>query len=354
MQSLKDKLQNYLTKKWPEAQSVVIENLADLPGGWSKRTWSFDAIVDRDNVKTVYPLILRQDTPKAAAIMLTDRENEHIIITRVREHTTVPVPRSYFVEMDATVFGEPAMIIERLIGNSQPVTLFQKPELQEEARNTAKHYCEQLAALHLSRQEALNSDNRFNDPRNLGINVSSWDSYIDSSIEHFISEYPKFAYDPFPIYYDAILHLRRNKPRPLPLVLLHGEVNPNNAIYKDGKVLGLIDWELAHIGDPREDVAWFQQVDFLAGTKFFESVDFPGGFLGYYNHLTGFNISIPELLYFNLFASAANMAQLMAPSRRRLEGQHREIFHYYAMEQIIPAFFVGMGKLLGYSLPTPA
>ncbi|HET9493801.1 MAG TPA: phosphotransferase [Chloroflexia bacterium] len=38
-------------------------------------------------------------------------------------------------------------------------------------------------------------------------------------------------------------------------VLLHGDYWPGNTLWKDGKLVGLIDWEDARVGDPLEDFA---------------------------------------------------------------------------------------------------
>lgn len=41
-----------------------------------------------------------------------------------------------------------------------------------------------------------------------------------------------------------------------PTVLLQGDTGPGNLMYEDGKVSAIIDWELAHFGDPMDDIAW--------------------------------------------------------------------------------------------------
>ena len=66
---------------------------------------------------------------------------------------------------------------------------------------------------------------------------------------------------------DLFLTLRRNKPRPLPLVLVHGDFNPANFLYEGGRVTALIDWENSRIGDPREDLGWMTTMDILSNTN---------------------------------------------------------------------------------------
>ena len=41
-----------------------------------------------------------------------------------------------------------------------------------------------------------------------------------------------------------------------PVVLVQGDTGPGNLMYQDGRVTGIIDWELAHLSDPMDDIAW--------------------------------------------------------------------------------------------------
>lgn len=39
-------------------------------------------------------------------------------------------------------------------------------------------------------------------------------------------------------------------------VLLQGDTGPGNLLHAGGKVSAVLDWELAHVGDPMDDIAW--------------------------------------------------------------------------------------------------
>ncbi len=39
-------------------------------------------------------------------------------------------------------------------------------------------------------------------------------------------------------------------------VVVHGDAGPGNFLYDGERVTAIIDWELAHLGDPMEDLAW--------------------------------------------------------------------------------------------------
>src|SRR6202044_2789450 len=39
-------------------------------------------------------------------------------------------------------------------------------------------------------------------------------------------------------------------------VLVQGDTGPGNFLFADGRITAIVDWELAHLGDPMEDLAW--------------------------------------------------------------------------------------------------
>jgi len=64
--------------------------------------------------------------------------------------------------------------------------------------------------------------------------------------------------NPNPVAHAAIRWLRRNPPLPAQkLSLVHGDYRTGNFLYSpDGVIRAILDWEMAHIGDPLEDLAW--------------------------------------------------------------------------------------------------
>jgi aminoglycoside phosphotransferase (APT) family kinase protein len=41
-----------------------------------------------------------------------------------------------------------------------------------------------------------------------------------------------------------------------PPAIVHGDAGPGNFLFEGGEVTALLDWELTHLGDPLEDIAW--------------------------------------------------------------------------------------------------
>lgn len=346
-----DQLVDFVRRVIAEATAVTIENLAPIPGGFSRETFRFDARVERDgdgDGEEVLPMILRKDPPAAAALLHTSRQVEHDLIERVRAHTSVPVSRSYGCEMDATVFGEPAMLLQRMHGSGMTSQLFNDGTDADQADDVMRHLCEVIAELHMADVDVLNADGHLSDPRGVGIDPTTWDSYMDSTFEYYIGHYPSIAYDPAAmVLLDAALTLRRHKPRPLRLSLVHGDFNPANFLYENGQVTALIDWENSRVGDPREDLGWMVAMDAMSKTSVMNHPRDEGGFLAYYNKLTGFEVTAEELGYFTLFGTENIAVPVVSAVKRRVDKEHEQILHLYLL-QPSSTTLVGFTQLLGY------
>ncbi|HTK66461.1 MAG TPA: phosphotransferase family protein [Pseudonocardia sp.] len=62
---------------------------------------------------------------------------------------------------------------------------------------------------------------------------------------------------PNPIAEEAFAWLNEHAPTSADRTsLLHGDAGPGNFLHSGGAITGLIDWEMAHVGDPMDDLAW--------------------------------------------------------------------------------------------------
>lgn len=332
----------------PNADHIEITEFGQIPGGFSRETFSFDAVISTAGQRDHHELILRKDPPESVAILHTSRAVEHDLIEAIRLTTTVPVTESLGHQMDRDVFGEPAMIIRRATGNPSTSDLFNGGPDADQVDNVVRHLCESLVELHQTNIATINPNGDLDDPRGVGIDVSTWDRYMDSTFEYYLDDYSSLNRNPMMcILLDAFLTLRRHKPRPLPLSLVHGDFNPANFLYADGKVTALIDWENSRVGDPREDLGWMAMMDTLSNTSVMSHPADEGGFLAYYNKLTGYEITEEEIGYFILFGSANIAVPVNQAIQRRVDGESKELLHLYLVQSSAPAL-PGIGRLLSY------
>lgn len=346
-------LVEFLRRIHPDAD-IVVESFEPIPGGFSRETFRFDALITTAAGTERRPLILRRDPPSAAAILETSRAVEHELLEALRAHTTVPVSRSWGYELDPQLFGEAAMVIERMPGSGTTSNLFNGGSDEHQADAVIGHLCELLAELHTADISRVDPHGRLADPRNVGVDASSWQRYIDTTLEYYLRDYPEVDFDPgMSVYLDAILTMRRTPPRPLPLALVHGDFNPANFLYADGRVTALIDWENSRIGDPREDLGWMLAMDGMSHTSVMGHPRDKGGFLAYYNQLTGFGVTPEELGWFTLFAVTNIAIPVAGAIGRRVRGEHRGFLHLYMLGPSA-SNLVGFAQMLGYpGVPLP-
>ncbi|GGH24371.1 hypothetical protein GCM10007036_30750 [Alsobacter metallidurans] len=96
----------------------------------------------------------------------------------------------------------------------------------------------------------------------------------------------------------ALAWLDRNVPEPAGRpVLVHGDAGPGNFLFDKGRLTALLDWELAHPGDPMEDLAWFSMRCVMEPVPDFAAC------LREYGRLTGAQPDLTRIRYHRVFVS---------------------------------------------------
>jgi aminoglycoside phosphotransferase (APT) family kinase protein len=94
-------------------------------------------------------------------------------------------------------------------------------------------------------------------------------------------------------------HLERHIPAyDGPAVLCQGDTGPGNFLYKGDEVVGVVDWELAHLGDPMDDIAWLSWRATQHGFP-----DFPAR-MREYEALSGIQVVADRVHYYRVNACA--------------------------------------------------
>jgi aminoglycoside phosphotransferase (APT) family kinase protein len=109
-----------------------------------------------------------------------------------------------------------------------------------------------------------------------------------------------------PILELAFQYLRKHTPDPVAPVLLHGDFRNGNIMFDPEKgVAAILDWELAHLGDPAEDMGWICTNSWRFGRP-----DRPvGGFGEYADLLAGYAsaggqaIDLPRVRFWQMLGS---------------------------------------------------
>jgi aminoglycoside phosphotransferase (APT) family kinase protein len=98
-----------------------------------------------------------------------------------------------------------------------------------------------------------------------------------------------------------------------PVVLVQGDTGPGNFMYEDGKVTAVVDWELAHLGDPMDDIAWLS-----LRTVQDTFTHFPDR-IREYEELSGHRVDAARVWYYRLFAELRLLSNGMGAGRRVID-----------------------------------
>jgi aminoglycoside phosphotransferase (APT) family kinase protein len=229
----------------PQVRCVQIERLRLLTGGASRQTWSFDALVEQaDGLLVTLPLILRCDPPEGPQAVMSRSLEFHTLEAAYAEGVLVPKP--YFLGDDSV--GVPFFIMERIEGETIPRRLFRDKEYHQARQVMAKQLGARLARIHRVPVEKY--------PLNGLPAPQGRNSPAEEEINRFAEMYQTMAREPHPAFELAFRWLRQHIPTKQEQVLVHGDYRMGNIIFGTDGVRSILDWELAHVGDPMEDLGW--------------------------------------------------------------------------------------------------
>jgi len=237
-----------------------------ISGGNGQETWFVDAVVDGRPA----PLVLRRDPP-AGSMEFTDRRAEFDVL-RSLEGIGLPIPRAYAYGDAAAGLDRPYLLMERLRGAAPR-------SLTVEERSAIGH---ELGALlgRLHGHGPAPADRHPGPADATRAHVSEWRERYRS---RHLGELPML---------DALFGwLEANVPSTdRPSVQLWGDPGPHNLLVGEGAVTAMLDWELAHEGDPLDDLGaavWaclgtLDAADVIAGYRSTSPFEVPARDLDYF------------------------------------------------------------------------
>lgn len=266
---------------------VLVER---MPGGARKEAWFVD--VERPD-GAVVELFLRVDgsDPNRTGDPWT-LQREAAVYQALRD-TDVPVARLLDVHPHRQ-----AMLLERKRGDAW----FSRISDPVEQLTTASDFMRHLAALHRL------------DPAQLDLAGFPEPTSVPDLVRHELDEY------------EAILDFRGGEADPGlrftldwlrehipdhdgPVALVQGDTGPGNFLYADGEVVVIVDWELAHLGDPMDDIAWLS----LRATQ--EPFTHLPDRLREYEELSGIEIDDDRVRYYRVMAEAKLLVMRHRPDQ---------------------------------------
>ncbi len=244
---LEPRVAAYIAGKLADASDVAVSGLERISGGASRETYRFRLSYRQGGETQTRRLILRRDPP--ASLIDTERRVEFAAYGAFHG-SAVPVPRMLWLEEKDDALDHPFFIAEELAGfQAAPQLLF------------AGGYDAVLPRV-AERKWTILGEIAKADPHALDLTsvmpAPALDACWRRELDHWEAIFDAQEAEPQPIARAAIRWLRANPPPPAQkLSVVHGDYRTGNFLYDEtGDIHGVLDWEMAHLGDPLEDLAW--------------------------------------------------------------------------------------------------
>lgn len=311
-------------KAWAErVAGHAVAGWRQISGGNRCRSWAV-AFAD----PAAHPLYLRYQPPRPPSVepYTVWREAE---IYGALTASDVTAPRLVAVHPE-----HPAILTELTPGRAD----FRSLADAEEAGAIARDFAEALARLHAtefpaSAMPGLEAGTSIADCVRAELDI--WNAmYAETGASDALIE---FAMD------WLAAHVPKPAGRP---VLVHGDAGPGNFLFDKGRMTALIDWELAHPGDPMEDLAWFSMRHVMEPVPDFAAA------IRDYAAAGGAAIDVARIRYHRVFVSA----RVVIIRHRNVTGQPGASIISRALNRrlLVDAIAEATGAALPASVPLRA
>ena len=238
-------LEGFIRRRLGDVERLRVTGEARAIGGQSRENWPFDISWRAGDESHSRRLFLRRDP--VGSVLETDRRVEYEVLRRLHDQP-VRAPEVVWLDADGSELGRPALVMTRYDGrNDHFIVEGGISQLDEDARaGIASQMVDLMIEIHALDWQAAGLDEVLAVPSDPAIAaIDEWASVIERQ-----------SLEPQPLLALIEQWLRRNRPEPGEVTVVHGDIKPGNVLFDGDRVQVLLDWETVHLGDPTEDVGW--------------------------------------------------------------------------------------------------
>ena len=303
---IKAELEDQLPAILDAGADVLSLNL--LAGGASKEAWAVDASVDGETLE----LLVRRATGGTIFTGQLSIEEEYRVLQAAFDAgVKVPRPYGYFADLA----GKDAFLMQRVKGETIGRRIVRRPELAAAREALPDQMAEELARIHAIPLDQVGFV--------AGPQAPPATPSVLDSLEEQLDTLP----EPHPAIELGLRWLRDTERITQELVLVHADFRLGNFVVDDQGMVAVLDWELARRGDPAEDLGWalVRAWRFGADDHRLAGVGEVQPFLARYNELTGRNLSLDDLFYWELAGNVRWAIGSVRQGMRHLSGEERSV-----------------------------
>jgi aminoglycoside phosphotransferase (APT) family kinase protein len=220
---------------YPGATGVA--NAVRLSGGASQETWSFDIVHPDGNIGAI---LRRAPQGYGAAPGRAAGLEAEAVLMQLAFDAGVPSPRVLHILQSHDELGT-GFVMARVEGETIARKILRDEKFAQARPKLARQLGAVAAGIHGLSLSQL--------PKLRGMTAAK-------EIAELARDYRSFDW-PRPVFELALRWLRDHDPGPSDEVtLVHGDFRHGNLIIGPDGVRAVLDWELAHTGDPMEDLGW--------------------------------------------------------------------------------------------------
>ncbi len=224
-----------------------IQKVLQFPGGYSNLTYCLQT-AERDYV-------LRRPPQGANIRSGHDMAREFRVLSLLRGHyAQVPEPILYCE--DASILGAPFFLMERIPGHIlRPSNVANLTHTPESMTQLSTALVDNLVSLHALNLETTGL-----------LQLGRPEGYVERQVEGWTKRYRAAETDAIPAMNALIVWIADHLPVSSEPTLLHNDYKFDNVVFANMQVSGVLDWEMATVGDPLMDVGtmlayWLQADD---------------------------------------------------------------------------------------------
>jgi len=230
-----DQVRSLIAEVEPDPGEV---ELRAIPGGASRETWLIAAGGDFDGGRK---WVLRRD-PKGSVSLVPIGDEFGLIERAADAGVAVPAPLAF--EPAGGRLETAAMLMAYVGGSSVGPRILRRYEYAEARRRLPTELAAALAQIHALGPADVDGLLPVAPADPAAAQLDEWEHQLDEIGE------------PLPVVELGLRWLRANTPDPSSPRLVHGDFRLGNFIVDESGLGAVIDWELAHLGDPAEDIGW--------------------------------------------------------------------------------------------------
>jgi aminoglycoside phosphotransferase (APT) family kinase protein len=260
----RERLERFLAAEL-RADEVRIATLARSTEGFSQETFRFDLEIRDGATRTTERYVAKRE-PVAGLLEPYDLEPEFRVLHALSDDP-FPSPPTPWFSRDPAVLDRPFYVMRCLPGEvpvPAPTPDGRGPFTDGERRTLGPEVARALAQLHAADWRRLDLG-FLGDPGGgraaATHELARWERRLTAS-----------GLPPDPAITAAVLWLRAHVPSCDETTLVHGDYRLGNfLVERDGeraRLTGVLDWEMVHLGDPLEDLAWCASPLWRAGTDY--------------------------------------------------------------------------------------